>query len=75
MISKEDAKDIILDVCHSDPFTANGDLCLTLDELTSFANSTYVYLRSEWYERGKRHGRDEVKAAFRELLDVDRKND
>jgi len=32
-------------------------------------------LKHEWYERGKRHGREEMLAAIRELLNVPSRED
>lgn len=52
---------------------------MTEQELNEMNEHTYSDVekairetRIEWYERGKRDGREEVKAALRELVDVER---
>ncbi len=36
-ITKRRVVDILSGVCHSDPTTANGEYCITIDELMDFA--------------------------------------
>jgi len=42
------------------------------DSLRMYIETEVKKAKHEWYQRGLRDGREEVKAALRELLDVER---
>lgn len=47
MLDKSEAKRLVAQVCHSDPVTAKGEYCLTLDELVAFGRAAAAAQQAE----------------------------